>query len=430
MEQTCEQLGLLKNEGGVVRVPFLIKGRLVVPPEIPRDRIEAAFSYVAKDVLYCSLPDAQLIREPVIDRGSMRYTGEYVYQVLPQVRPVGLIETDIDGLAHGLYALPVEDILDYLGLLSAALADNQRLVSRVREICRLTSELPDALLDGWFDTFPVVFNREAARAMIDNELSLWGIQGSRLLNGWVEAPSMPVPGVVSSLAGGIRRDGTPPERAATLIRAMPTRQLHIAAGNAPEIPVICALRAILTKSAAVVKCPHGTTLGGALLSLAAAVAAPDHPITRSLSLVYWQGGDETIESALFLPNAFDRIIVWGSSETVASVQSRTPFTRVISFNPRYSVSLIGRESFGDDLEDVAARACMDSLIHNQKACTSSLVHYVEGSEEQANLYGETVQRALAKWDVLMPQFVAPAARGQIKRMKRGKYAGARWYLNG
>ncbi|MDO8491573.1 MAG: acyl-CoA reductase, partial [Dehalococcoidia bacterium] len=185
-----------------------------------------------------------------------------------------------------------------------------------------------------------------------------------------------------------------------------------------------------TKSAAVVKCPHGTTLSASLLSLAAAVAAPDHPLTRNLSLVYWQGGDETIESSLFLPNAFDRIVVWGSSETVASVQSRAPFSRVISFNPRYSVSLIGRESFGDDLEDVAARACVDSLIHNQKACSSSLVHYVEGSEEQANLYAEKVQRTLAKWDAQMPQFVAPAARGQIKRMKRGKYAGARWYLNG
>jgi hypothetical protein len=178
---------------------------------------------------------------------------------------------------------------------------------------------------------------------------------------------------------------------------MPTRQLHITAGNTPEAAIVSTLRAILTKSAAAVKMPSGGTLTGSLLALAAA-SIPDHPITRNLSLVYWQGGDESIENDLFRPNAFDRIIVWGAPESVKSIQSRALYTRTICFNPRYGVSFIGREAFGDNLQDAVLRASADSMIHNQKACTSSLVHYVEGTGEQVNRYAELLCRALSRWD--------------------------------
>ena len=160
--------------------------------------------------------------------------------------------------------------------------------------------------------------------MIDSELSYLGRPGGEFLDGWVEVePHRPAAG----------------ER--PCVRAMPTRQLHITAGNAPEVPLISALRAVLTKSAAVIKLPYGATLTGALFAMAAAAGAPEHPITQNLSMVYWPGGDRAVEDVLFQHGAFDRIIVWGSPETVASVQSRALFTRVICLNPRYGVSLIG-----------------------------------------------------------------------------------------
>jgi hypothetical protein len=36
---------------------------------------------------------------------------------------------------------------------------------------------------------------------------------------------------------------------------------------------------------------------------------------------------------------------------------------------------------------------------------------------------------LGRWDTLAPPFVAPATRGQLKRLQRGKYAGADWHTN-
>jgi hypothetical protein len=221
----------------------------------------------------------------------------------------------------------------------------------------------------------------------------------------------------------------PESTAPALIRAMPTRQLHVTAGNAPEVPWISALRLILSKSVGTIKLPFGATLSGALLALVMLAAVPDHPLTRNLSIVYWQGGDESIENVLFAPGGFDRIVVWGSPEAVASIRARTPFTRTICFNPRYGVSLIGREAFAGDLEGVAFAAATDVMIYSQKACTSSQVQYVEGTETQVKAYARCLAEILHRWDELAPPFVPPEVRGQVKRMKRGKYLGADWLLN-
>jgi len=431
MEKLCFKHNLFHNDEGLVRVPFLIKGQLAVPPEISREQIENIFSRMDKSTTYIKLPQAQLVREPVIDRNSMKYTGKYVYQVMPAVSGPELVEADRDKLARGLYTLSTGDILEYLQSIQSALLRNRTLISRVREICRLTSELPDALLDGWFDSFPSAFNREAARQMIDNELAFWGKPGSDFLDGWVELPAVLSPRLLRQRASGLFGQNISPaaQTEKTFERAMPTCQLHITAGNAPEIAIISVLRAILTKSAAVIKLPYGAVLSGVLFSLAAYTANPEHPITQSLSMVYWQGGDDTIENILFGPNTFDRIVVWGSPETMVSVQSRALLTRTICLNPRYSVSLIGQEAFSGNLEETALTASMDVMIYNQKACTASLVNFIEGSEEQANQYANILCEILKKWDREMPGFVSPSDIGQIKRMRRGKYANARWYVN-
>ena len=431
MEKLCAEQNLLHYDESIVRVPFLIKGRLTVPPEISREQIEDAFSRTDKNTNYIKLPQVQIVREPVIDRQSMKYTGKYIYQVMPLISSMELIETEKDRLAGGLYTLSTEDIFEYLKSIQSVLLANSVLVSRVREICRLTAEFPDALLDSWFDSFPSAFNRDAARQMIDNELAFWGKPGSDFLNGWVELPAVISPGLLNPYAGGPVGQAISPnvEGKKTFVRAMPTCQLHITAGNAPEVPIISALRTVLTKSAAAIKLPYGAILTGALFSLAAYAAAPEHPITKSLSMVYWQGGDKAIEDILFQPNAFDRIVVWGSPETVASVQSRALFTRTICLNPRYSVSLIGQEAFSGNLEEIALQASLDVMGHNQKACTASLVNFIEGSEEQANEYAGILCGILNKWDRKMPNFVSPSAVGQIKRLRRGRYASARWYVN-
>jgi hypothetical protein len=427
MNDLCKSFGLLEENDGMVRVPFLVKGRLVAPPALTRAQVDAAFAQVDAGASYVKLDQAQLLREPVLDRAAMQPTGESQVLVLPRVDPLALLERDVDDLVDGLYALSVEQILAYLQGILDTLAGSAATVERVRELCRRTAPYPDVFLDGAFAEFEEGLSVQAARAMIDRELAAWQRPGSAFLDGWVEVPGEVTPGVAPLAALGL--PGFLAEAAPACLRAMPTRQLHITAGNAPGVPIISALRGLLTKSAVTIKSPSGAILTGALFALAAAAAGPGHPFTRHLSIVYWQGGDESVETVLFLPNAYDRIVVWGAPEAVTSVQARAQMTRVISFNPRYSASLIGREAFDGDLAEVAFRACVDTMIYNQRACTASLVHYVEGSPAQAEEYASHVRAVLSRWDAMAPQMVTPETIGALERLRRGRYVQAGWGLN-
>jgi hypothetical protein len=146
MELLCQEHDLLICQDGVVRIPFLVKGELLLPPEVEKREIEAAFSDCGDEITYAKLPNAQVLRETVIDRNTMKPTFEYIYQLLPILEPYELIETDIEKLSQGPYSLSLGDILSYLKLISDQLSQNQETVKRVQEICRKTSEHPDIVI--------------------------------------------------------------------------------------------------------------------------------------------------------------------------------------------------------------------------------------------------------------------------------------------
>src|SRR5690606_24459863 len=110
--------------------------------------------------------------------------------------------------------------------------------------------------------------------------------------------------------------------------------------------------------------------------------APDHPVVRSFSAAYWRGGDVAVESVLFRPQFFDKLAAWGGAQTIENaVQYIGPGFELIAFDPKNSISMIGRELLapGSDLHAVAAAAATDATIYNQEACLASRFHFVEGS---------------------------------------------------
>ena len=431
MRDLAESLHLLHDDGNVVRVPMMIKGRIVAPPKIAKDAIERAFEGKPEDVTHVTLGDAQVLREPIIDRRAMLHTGEYQYQLMARFDPFELIERDGKDLVSGLYALPFSEVVDYLNGLTRALAENADIVERVKEISRHTAPHPDAFHDVAYAAFPLVLSADVARATVDAELAWGGTPGHRFLDGWVDVDAQLFPGMTALLASrlfGTEHGDLGSSKAS--LRAMPTRQLHITAGNAPAIPVFSMLRAFATKGAAVIKSPYGAVMPGALAALAAASFAPEHPITKHLSLVYWRGGDAAIEDVLLAPMAFDRIVVWGAPSAVKSVQARAELTRVVTFNPRYGLSFIGKEAFErGSLREVAIKASIDALIWNQKACIASFVQYVEGTREQAEAFARELQQVLAEWDAFAPNYLSPSAAASLRRMRRGKYMEASWHAN-
>ncbi len=440
IEELCREHDLLTlGKDNIVRVPFLIKGTLRVPPVVGMGRIQEAFS--AKEeatgkppnaVTTVRLEDAQVLREPIMDRETMRTTDEFVYQVLPAFDAEELIERDFDRVVDELYNLPFEEVLDFLGKLSSALSSCPELLDALQQVFRRTATVADMYIDFSFTSLGYLLNPDAAREMVDSELSSFGIQGSRFMDNWVQVSDTSMDGLSGQLcpteAKETSGDYKSPEK--MYLRAMPTRQLHLTAGNAPAIPIISTCRAISLKSPAVIKSPYGATLGGALVSLAACAVAPDHPSVRNLSIVYWPGGDESVEDVFFGAEAFDRIVIWGAPDAVASVKRRALFTKLVTLNPRYGMSWIGREAFENgEYKEAARRAAIDTMVWNQKACIASSLHYVEGDENQVMAYAEAVQKELAEWDRVAPNFLDPAAQGQIRRLRRGKLMNAQWLAN-
>jgi hypothetical protein len=412
----------LRREGPCLVLPALVRGELVLPPRIAAGRLAAASAASdGEGPAWLELEEARVLR---LMPGA---AGDPAFLALPRVDPRSLIERNPGRLAP-LHDLPVAEVLDYVAALRRTLSEE------VAALCE-TGAAASAIAAGigaprfYLELLPELLDAEALGESIDRELSGYGHPGRRFLDGWAELDVHPAHGITARMRERLfgvspRRPGRP------CLRAMPTRQLHLTAGNSPLIPALSLLRALATKGAAVVKSPSEAVLPGALLAAAMHRLDAHHPITRHTSLVHWRGGDRGVEDVLLERGAFDRLVVWGDTGTLASVTRRAAPFKTVLFQPRYGVSLIGREAFPGQVAEAAELAAADSLISDQRACTASLVHYVEAAEAGAERYCRMLQQALARWDERLPARPSAAARAALRRLRRGELLEGRWLTNG
>ena len=423
----CERLdtaGLLRADGDAIRVPVLARGRLVVPEG-----------------------DAVLeIREATIDRATMRPDGGARRLVLPRVAAADLLYEDPGTVRARLAAVPFAALCDWLDAAAELLEPDGPLGARVRTLVAAASDLADPLLEAGLRLNATMMRAFAVREVVDRELAAGGVPGSRFLDEWVEVDAPVWDGPTGALRAALASAPAPGAAPSPHVRALPTLQIHVTAGNAPVVAPASALRLLATRSGGVVKLPSASILPGAALAVALHAAAEAHPAARAvldaLSLVYWKGGDAAVEEPLFDPAVFDRVVVWGAPDAVERVSALAAGAiRTLTFNPRYGVSLIGREALADDAAlDAAARlAAADVLVWNQRACIASLVHYVEADAggqgdaaggDVADRWAVALREALAAADRLAPSAPSTAALGQIQRMRRGSLVGARWHWVG
>jgi acyl-CoA reductase LuxC len=412
--ELCDRLdraGLLRADGDAVRVPVLVRGRLVAPEG-----------------------DAVVeIREATIDRATMRANGGARRLLLPRIAAADLLYEDPAMVRARLAAVPFAALCDWLDAAAELLEPDGPLGARMRRLVAATSDLADPLLDAGLRLNATMMRAVAVREVVDRELAAGDVPGSRFLDEWVEVDAAVWDGPTGVLRALLVPGAAPPP--APRVRALPTLQIHVTAGNAPVIAPASALRLLATRGGGVVKLPSGSILPGAALAVALHAVAEAHPAARAvldaLSLVYWKGGDAAVEEPLFDPAVFDRVVVWGAPDAVERVNALAAGAiRTLTFSPRYGVSLIGREALADHaaLGAAARLAAADVLVWNQRACIASLVHYVEGGAggDAADRWGGALCEALAAADRVAPAAPSPAALGQIQRMRRGSLVGARW----
>ena len=285
-------------------------------------------------------------------------------------------ELDLDALVWTrgepgpAFDTPIAEIIDLLVELRGWIErDPAGLVAEALAASLRTNPLPDAVLRDAFGSLGNSFRREAMEFMIEHEFG-----GADVLDGWRAVPGAP--------SGRTVR-----------VRAFPARLVHVLAGNAPGVAALSVLRGALTKGVNLFKLPSNDPHSAGVLLTGLHAIAPDHPTTRSFSAAYWRGGDAAVESVLFQPQYFDKLVAWGGDAALRSAKNHVgPGFELVSFDPKSSVSLVGREAFASDeaLQEAADAAARDITLMDQQACAASRFQFVEGDTRDADRFAEAL----------------------------------------
>jgi hypothetical protein len=253
------------------------------------------------------------------------------------------------------FDVPVAEIIDLLVELGQRLdpADNEHM-ARALEASIEVNPLGPRILDAAYRSLGGVFDRSSLEFQVEQEV------GRDRLDGWAE---------VVDPRGRSRR-----------VRAFPPRLIHVLAGNTPGVTAITIARSALTKGVHLLKLPSNDLFTATAMLRTLEELAPDHPLTRSFSCVYWRGGDSALEGALFRAQYFDKLVAWGGDAAIRSALSYVaPGFELVSFDPKVSISVVGAGAFESDdtMADSARRAAIDVALFNQSACASSRFVFVE-----------------------------------------------------
>jgi len=181
------------------------------------------------------------------------------------------------------------------------------------------------------------------------------------------------------------------------IRAFPPRMIHMLAGNSPASCVSSIAQGAMLKAINLFKMPSSDPFSCVAVLRTMAELDPNHPVVKSMSAIYWRGGDERIERTLYRPQYFNRIIAWGGGSAIDNViRYLSPGLQLVSFDPKTSISMIGPEGFQSEnvIDKVAEAAAEDVSTFNQEACLASRFIFVEGDRAGIEKFCAKLQERL------------------------------------
>jgi len=192
----------------------------------------------------------------------------------------------------------------------------------------------------------------------------------------------------------------------SFVRAFAPRLVHVLPGNSPGVAVKSIAQGAMVKAINLFKMSSSDPFTTVAILRTMADIDPNHAIVKSMSAVYWRGGDDSVEQVLYRPQYFDKIVAWGGGDAINNViKYLGPGFQLVSFDPKTSISMVGRQAFAspETLDAAADLASADVMILNQEACVASRFIYVEGGQTQVDsfcekLHKRIVQRAAASGD--------------------------------
>lgn len=276
------------------------------------------------------------------------------------------------------YDISLDQILDFLEALGERLEfrKNQYL----QECLQLSigaSGLTEPILRNMFEKgLQRMFKRSLLEEVVNHNI------GRQYLEGWVKVP------LQSGALGEVRAFGA--------------RGIHIVPGNAALAAGITVIRCAVTRSDAIIKSPSNDPMTHAAVIRTMIDMDANHPVTRHLSVGYWKGGDEELEQILYHPKNIEKIVAWGGMSSIKHIAKYIqPGIDLITLEPKFSSSIIGRDAFADEttMRDAAGLLALDVGGANQEGCANSRVVYAdtgtdEAGVEAANRFGQYVYEAI------------------------------------
>jgi len=183
----------------------------------------------------------------------------------------------------------------------------------------------------------------------------------------------------------------------SFIRAFAPRLVHVLPGNSPGMGVRSIAQSALVKSVSLFKMPSADPFSTVAFLRTMADIDPNHPVVQSMSAVYWRGGDDSVERILYRPQYFDKLVAWGGGDAINSVMKYIgPGFQLVSFDPKTSISMVGKEVFESDetIAEAAELNARDVSILNQEACVCSRFTFLEATPEEADRYAEALSERL------------------------------------
>lgn len=148
---------------------------------------------------------------------------------------------------------------------------------------------------------------------------------------------------------------------------------HVIAGNTPLLVWVGIIRALLVRSASLVKLPSGpASLWGRIFRRSLAEVSPK--LAAGVHLVQWPGGTKELDAALC--GGVDLVMAHGSDETIRALRALCPLsTPFIGYGHRISFGIV---PWGHGTPETAAGFAKDTLLYDQGGCLSPQTIFVEG----------------------------------------------------
>lgn len=210
-------------------------------------------------------------------------------------------------------------------------------------------------------------------------------------------------------------DGFRPGPGGSRVRALGTPlTVHVGAGNVAGVTVTSLLRALLVKSAALVKPGAGDAVLPVLFARGLREADPE--VAAALAVAYWPGAGAATAQAV---GAADLVVAYGGTAAIRRVRGALPPTvPLVAYHHRVGAALVGRDRLArGELEATARAAARAVAVFDQRGCVSPHVLYVEeGGEAAPGEFAGAVAGALAALEEELPS--GPLTAGEASELQQ------------